>query len=116
MVRGKRESGCEMPNAGYVKFTANGTNIKKDTLRPIKNSSFSTGFLVNFNIWTSKNPGRKVSRTKPKTCLKIGMSRAMRISVKAMNDSVKAHNVLESKLAIAPPLPNQQIPVKTSTN
>ena len=38
---------------------------------------------------------------KPKTCLKIGMSRIMKISVKAMNDSVNVNVVFESKLAIA---------------
>src|SRR5665647_1052281 len=101
MVRVGRDIGREMPNTGYTKFIANGTNIKKQMLNPIKNSSFSTRFLVKFSIWISKNPGRKVSKAKPKTCLKMGMSRAMKTSVKAMKDSVKAHIVRESKLAIA---------------
>jgi hypothetical protein len=100
MVRGIMDIGCEMPNAGYTTSIANGTNIKKQMLSPIKNSSFSAGFLVNFSICISKNPGRNVSNTNPRTCLKTGISKMMDMSVKAINANVNAHTLFEPKVAI----------------
>jgi len=96
-----------MPTAGYAKFISNGTNIKKEILSPIENNVFSKEVLPNRSIRIIKNPGRKVSRAKPKTCLKIGMSRIMKMSVMTMNDSVNAHIVRESKFAIAHSITNQ---------
>jgi hypothetical protein len=54
----------------------------------------------NRSIQLVKNPGRTVRRAKPKTCLKMGMSRAMKMSVKAMNASVNAHILFEPKGAM----------------
>ncbi len=90
-----------MPDGGYTKLISNGTKSKKETLSPIENNVFSKKVLPNRSIVSIKNPGKKVSRAKPKTCLKIGTSRIMKMSVKAMKDSVNAHIVLESKLGIA---------------
>jgi hypothetical protein len=89
-----------MPIVGHTRSSSNGTNSRKDTLSPIKNNIFSKGVLPNRSIRIIKNPGRKVSKAKPKTCLKMGISRIMKMSVRAMKSRVNAHIFRESKLAI----------------
>ena len=107
VTRGGSDIGREMPSGGYAKFISNGTKSKKEMLSPIENNVFSKAVLPNRSIRIIKNPGRKVSRAKPKTCRKMGMSRIMKMSVKAMNDSANAQIVLESKVAIAHSIINQ---------
>jgi hypothetical protein len=87
-----------MPSVGYAKSIANAININEEMLSPIAYSVFSRGSLVGRIIWMSKNPGRNVSSTKPRTCLRMGISNMMDISVKAINDSVSRQTLFESKI------------------
>jgi hypothetical protein len=94
-----------MPSPGYTRFIKNGINIKKAMLSPTENSIFSKdSVLVNFNVRTSKNPGRNVSDTKPSTGLTTGISRMMDISVRAINASVEAQISFEWKATAMAPL------------
>jgi hypothetical protein len=50
----------------------------------------------------SKNPGRRVSVVKPRTCLRTGTFRMMDMSVRAINESESADILFGSKLIMAP--------------
>jgi hypothetical protein len=71
--------------------------MRKETLSPIKNNVFSRVLSVTLSSWMSTNPGRKVSNTKTRICLKTGTLKSIDRSAKAINDSANAHVSFEPR-------------------
>jgi hypothetical protein len=75
-MRGKVDSGAEMPKRGYRVFANRPINITNATLRLTeREKSTATLSVLVPRARRMTNPGRNVRKTKPTHCLRMGTSR-----------------------------------------